>query len=112
MQAKKIKFDSKARKLLHKWLERESMSVYRFTKIIDGHYQNVRLWMIGQTRPGYTNAIKIEELTDGFVPVKSWDDLNESSHHPKDANHQSNTAKDHQHALKNKRLCKPGKKCA
>lgn len=112
MQAKKIKFDSKGRNLLLTWLEKENMTKYRFTKTIGGNYQNVRLWLIGQTRPGYDNQLKIETLTEGFVSLLSWYDLNHAAKEPQNPKHQPNTSKNHDSTFKGKRASETRKKCA
>ena len=88
------------------------MSKYRFTKIIGGNYQNVRLWMIGQTRPGYDNQLKIEKLTDGLVTITAWYDLNQPAKQIKNTKHQPNTTKNYDTTLESKRVCKSRKEVA
>lgn len=107
-----MKFNTKSRICLLEWLKDEGMSVLGFTKKIGGTYQNVWLWVHGKSRPSYTYAHVIQEITHGSVTINGWHELCETAKEPKNAKHQTNTSKNHGRTLKNKRVCKPGKKCA
>ena len=109
MQEKKIKYDTKGRKLLQDWLSGQNISTYKLTKLVEGQYQNVRSWVIGERRPSYHYAGVLCDITEGHVPIESWSLLRQAAKGPKDTKHQPNRTNDDQHATKCKRLSKTGK---
>ena len=68
MQIKK----TAAVKHLLRWLKKNKISLYALAKMTHTHYTTIWKLAQGNHPPSLETAIKIEEITEGFVPCYSW----------------------------------------
>lgn len=65
-------YNTDGKKLLKQWLEGKKITTYKFARLMD--ISDNCIWCItnGHRRPNLITAIRMEQLTNGSVPCKSW----------------------------------------
>lgn len=84
MQAKKIRKNYYACKLLQEYLEEKQSNLRQFAKKLKCNYMTVWGWSHGLAQPSLKFAVLIEEKTFSQVPCKAWLILDKGSE-PKNA---------------------------
>lgn len=72
MQEKKGRKNSLAVRDLIDWLCQNKISLYALAKMAKTHYTTIWKLANGDHPPSLETALKIEEITDGSVPCRSW----------------------------------------
>jgi transcriptional regulator with XRE-family HTH domain len=62
-------------KALLRYLKKTKIRPAEFARRCGVQRSTVSQWMSGQRRPDRGNSIRIEEVTRGLVPAKSWNEV-------------------------------------
>lgn len=68
-----MEYSTKGQTLLTAWLKRKNISIYQLAKLTTLSYPAVFKYIKSQRIPNLEAAIKIEKVTDGYVPCMSWE---------------------------------------
>lgn len=91
MRSKKNKdlSNTLGRKLLKEWMSARDMTINDFILEAKLHYRIAWAWIYGASSPSLKMAVLIEDITEGYVPVRSWLSLLETKPvHKKQKPHQ------------------------
>lgn len=58
--------------LLRQWLDEKGMTLDAFARLVGCNTNTAKYWRAGQTLPDIVYAFRIDEVTQGGVPVSSW----------------------------------------
>lgn len=60
------------RKRLKEWMSERNMTINDFILEAKLHYRIAWAWIYGASLPSLKMAVLIEDVTEGYVPVRSW----------------------------------------
>ena len=57
---------------LNLWLRRVQMTNVELAELVGVHPVTISKWRCGLARPGFDSAMRLDEVSNGSVPLDSW----------------------------------------